>query len=67
MKTVVLIENTAPEGSCLASEHGLSFMWSTGEGDPAGRGRLGRVCRQRRRPGGGPGTGGHGGAVPRTL
>ena len=25
MKTVVLIENTAPEGSCLASEHGLSF------------------------------------------
>ena len=25
MKIVVLIENTAPEGSCLAAEHGLSF------------------------------------------
>ena len=25
MKFVVLMENTAPEGSCLASEHGLSL------------------------------------------
>ena len=25
MKIGVLIENTAPEGSCLAAEHGLSF------------------------------------------
>ena len=25
MKIVVLIENTAPQGSCLAAEHRLSF------------------------------------------
>ena len=51
MKFVVLIENTAPEASCLAAEHGLRFKGAALVNAGDGLVRQGSVEEQERRLG----------------